>query len=147
MKYLLLAATGFGILIAVWLFSPWLLSRAKQPVAVINGHELGLQVVRTPEEQSVGLSGRESLAENAGMLFVYKKPFIPGFWMPDMRFSIDIIWIDKNRKIVGIEDNVAPQTYPDIFQPSLPVLYVLEVNANWAKNHNISIGDEVMLTP
>jgi hypothetical protein len=79
------------------------------------------------------------------MLFVFAKPALLGFWMPDMNFSIDIMWIDKDFKIVGIEDNIAPETYPEIFRPPSPVMYVLEVNATWAKDHGVTVGDEVLL--
>lgn len=113
------------------------------PTAAVNGYILELEIARTPEEQARGLSGRESLAENAGMLFAYESPVVPGFWMKEMNFAIDIVWINENKKIVGVQENVAPETFPQIFYPPSSIKYVLEVNATWAKIHNISIGDEI----
>lgn len=136
MKYFVFALLGIVIFGGVWLLSP-----AKQPTVVINGHAVEIEVARTPEEQARGLSGRESLAENAGMLFVYEQSITPSFWMKEMNFPLDIIWIGEDKKIVDITENMLPETYPQTFQPKALVQYVLEVNAGWAKNHNISIDD------
>lgn len=108
----------------------------------INGNQIEVEIVRTPEEQMRGLSGRESLAENGGMLFVYEEPLIPSFWMKDMNFPLDIIWIGEDKKIVDITENMLPETYPQTFQPKASVRYVLEVNAGWTQAHGISISDE-----
>ena len=136
MKYFFLVMAGIGVLSGIWLLSP-----AKQPSVIINGHTLEVEVVRTPEEQARGLSGRESLAENAGMLFVYETPVTPGFWMKDMNFPLDIIWIGSDKRIVDISENIAPETFPQLFRPLAPVQYVLEVNAGWAEAHNLSMGN------
>ena len=112
------------------------------PVVIIHGVELEIEVVRTAEEKAQGLSGRESLAENAGMLFVFEEPVLPAFWMEDMKFPIDIIWIASDDSIVDITENISAETFPQTFQPREPVQYVLEVNASWAKSHNVSIGSK-----
>ena len=85
-----------------------------------------------------GLSGRESLKPDQGMLFVFERPDISGFWMKDMLFPLDIIWIDENKKIVGINENVSPETFPNLFFSPKPVLYVLELNAGIAKEMKLS---------
>ena len=87
------------------------------------------------------MSNREKLPANAGMLFVFDQPDYHSFWMKDMLFAIDIIWIDENKKIVDITHNAEPESYPKIFQPSSPAQYVLEVNSFWAAEHGIVIGD------
>jgi uncharacterized membrane protein (UPF0127 family) len=58
-----------------------------------------------------------------------------------MKFSIDILWFDKNFKVITIKENVAPETYPAIFQPSARASYVVEANAGFAKEYNIKTGD------
>lgn len=90
-----------------------------------------------------GLSGREKLPENSGMLFVFDKPDYHSFWMKDMKFAIDIIWIDENKKIVDITYNTAPETYPATFRSNVPVQYVLEVNAGWAEQSAMNINDVI----
>lgn len=90
-----------------------------------------------------GLSSRAGLGENQGMLFVYNEPGSYSFWMKDMNFPIDIIWIDENYKIVDISKNVSPSTFPQTFQSSNPAKYIIEVNANWSDVNFIKIGDLV----
>ena len=107
----------------------------------IGKKELTVEIADNPEEQVQGLSDRESLRENNGMLFIFEQPIIAGFWMKDMKFSLDIIWIDENGMIIGIEKNVSPQSYPQIFSPPSPIKYVLEVNSGWSDRNNIKTGD------
>lgn len=143
-----IAFLGLVIIIigGVWLLSPAKQAGVEQEAVLagtIKGHVLELEIARTPEEHARGLSGRARLAENAGMLFVYEQPTLPGFWMKDMYFALDLIWIDAERRIVAVSSNIAPETYPEVFYPPSPVRYVLEVNAGWVKAHNVSVGDEV----
>ncbi|HEY4510000.1 MAG TPA: DUF192 domain-containing protein [Candidatus Paceibacterota bacterium] len=151
MKYFVFIVLGLVILGGIWVFGRPVESLPEadiqtgeeRPSATINGHMLELEIMRTPGEQARGLSGRESREENAGMLFVYETLVTPGFWMKEMNFSIDIIWIDADKRVVDISENLAPETFPELFHPRSPVQYVLEVNAGWADAHNISIGDPV----
>jgi hypothetical protein len=120
----------------------------------IGGQILIVEIATTFAEMEQGLSGRNSMRNNEGMLFDFDKETTPAFWMKDMKFSIDLIWINKN-KIVGITADVPYQiqdeslkikgaTLPQYTPPSA-VDNVLEVNAGWAKKNNIRIGDEVKL--
>lgn len=102
-----------------------------------------VEVADTPQELALGLSGRGGLGEDEGMLFVLKTAGIPAFWMKDMRFDIDIIWIDEEKRVVGIERDISRETYPEIFRPSRAVKYVLEIPAGASKRHKIDIGDEL----
>jgi uncharacterized membrane protein (UPF0127 family) len=72
-------------------------------------------IANTPEKRALGLSGRETLLPDTGMLFVFDTPGSHDIWMKDMRFPIDILWIDINGTIVHIEKNVSPDTYPSLF--------------------------------
>ncbi len=109
----------------------------------IDGVELNVEIADRPEQRALGLSGRASLRENEGMLFVFEKEGDYGFWMKDMNFPIDIIWIDKERRIVGAEPDVSPDTYPKTFFPPTQVLYVLETPSGFLAENNIQIGAEV----
>ncbi len=86
---------------------------------------------------------RDSLPQNEGMLFVYDQPTDLRFWMKDMRFPLDMIWIDHNKKIVHIEQDVKPSSYPKVFSAKTLAQYVLETNANYVSKHNIKVGDAV----
>jgi uncharacterized membrane protein (UPF0127 family) len=99
----------------------------------------------TEESREQGLSGFTSLANDEVMVFIFEYPDLLGFWMKDMLFSIDMVWLDSNKKVVAIEKNVAPETYPKIFAPQTPALYVLEFNAGTVDRVGIEIGDTVVI--
>ena len=109
----------------------------------INGTPLTIEVADEPNEHNLGLSGRLQLAPSNGMLFVFEQPEITAFWMKDMNFSLDMIWIDENLKIVGITKNISPDTFPQTFSPPSPIRYVLEVDGGWADKNKIKIGDTI----
>lgn len=77
------------------------------------------------------------------MLFVYEEPTTPSFWMRDMNFAIDIIWVNADGQIVDVMTHITPDTYPQTFEPNQPVKYVLEVNAGFTQEHAIKAGDLV----
>jgi uncharacterized membrane protein (UPF0127 family) len=107
-----------------------------------------VEIARTADEWRRGLSGRQSLPADQGMLFVFPTPGMYPFWMPDMRFPIDIIWIDENRRVIGISENVPPlenASKPVYYRPPSPAQYVLEVNAGFARSHGITVGDQLSL--
>src|SRR3989338_6103217 len=82
---------------------------------ILGEKEFSVEVVDSDFARGRGLSGRSALLENQGMFFVFEKESDYGFWMKDMLFPIDIIWIDKNFKINHIENEVKPETYPKVF--------------------------------
>ena len=113
------------------------------PHAQINKLKIPVEVARTPAAAQHRLSGRESLAADKGMLFIFNKPDYYRFWMPNMNFPIDIIWISQNT-IAGIHKNVSNQfdpANPKFYTPPQPVNKVLEVNAGFAQKNNLKVGD------
>ncbi|MDP1719086.1 MAG: DUF192 domain-containing protein [bacterium] len=107
----------------------------------INGNLLYVEVADTSAARSQGLSDREQLAENQGMLFVFPVPAIYPFWMKDMKFPIDIIWIRGN-KVIGVADNAAVPggaTLP-IYSPPGLMDKVLEVGVGVAAKLGIKEG-------
>ncbi|MDA2935867.1 DUF192 domain-containing protein [Patescibacteria group bacterium AH-259-L05] len=109
----------------------------------INNVVVNVELAQTLKEKAQGLSGRDLLDENQGMLFVYDVQDLYSFWMEDMKFPLDIIWIDKGYTIIDLHTNVLPDSFPQTFQPKNPAQYVLEVNAGFCEKHNITIGDTV----
>ena len=101
-------------------------------------------VARSPAERELGLGGRKGLASSTGMLFVFDINGDYGFWMKDMQFDIDIVWIDENKRIVHVESNVLANSYPQVFRPTTPALYVLELPAGFVLQHKIALGDSVL---
>jgi uncharacterized membrane protein (UPF0127 family) len=112
----------------------------------VKDKEIKVEIMDTPALRAQGLSGKESLPQDQGMLFIFDNYSTPGFWMKEMNFPIDIIWI-KDDKILDITKNIPPpatptSTLPSYF-PQSQINYVLEVNANWTNQNNIQIGDNV----
>ncbi len=99
---------------------------------------------KTPTTREKGLSGRDSLAPDEGLLFIFPTSQVSGFWMKDMKFPIDIIWIDSNRKVVTVAENILPETYPKSFYPTKKAQFVLEVNAGSAKKSGLVEGTTVV---
>jgi len=104
-----------------------------------------LVVASTSAEQELGLGNRASLASTSGMLFVFDTPGNYGFWMKNMEFPIDIIWLDQNYKIIHIEHSLSPSTYPSVFLPGSPAKYVIEVNAGFSDANSLSVGQTLQI--
>ena len=111
---------------------------------IVGGHMIQVEVAQEQGEKQTGLSHRSTLLEGKGMLFVFENEGRHGIWMKDMHFSIDIIWINAEYKIVHIEHNISPETYPKSFSSALPARYVLEIPAGYAKNKGILVGENVL---
>lgn len=102
-----------------------------------------VEVTDTQDELEEGLSGHKPLLDNEGMFFIFDNVGIHGFWMKDMLFPIDIIWIDQDFKIIHIEELVTPDTYPKVFYPGSPSMYVLEVKAGVIDELDLKLGESV----
>lgn len=100
-----------------------------------------IETVNDNESRERGLSGREKLCYNCGMLFVFPEAQRYGFWMKDMLFSLDIIWI-KDGKVVEVMENVSKDSRETFFS-KVEVDKVLEINATEARSCDIKIGDRI----
>ena len=109
----------------------------------INGARIYTEVAKNSAEFTKGLGDRPCILPDQGMLFSFTKPGRYPFWMKDMKFPIDIIWIAANHKVVAMEINESPSTYPDRFENQAPAQYVLELKANQSKALHIAIGTPV----
>jgi uncharacterized protein len=118
-------------------------------IVLPNGSELTAEIVDTPETRQRGLSGREEFAEGQAMLFVFDEAGEHGIWMKDMKFSIDIVWLDEQGKVVHIEDRVsAPEgdeTSLPTYYSQAPAKYVVELMAGVADINRLQIGDQLTL--
>jgi len=87
---------------------------------------------------------KKSLPEDEGMLFVFDEEGYHGFWMMNMSFPIDIIWINNEKKVVDIVKNAQPCKFScPSYKPKEKAMYVLEVNANFTEEHGIRIGSYI----
>lgn len=112
----------------------------KAAYASFNGNAIDLEVATSTEDQERGLSGRMSIPDDYGMLFVFQKADRWGFWMKDMKVPIDMYWLSDKGAVVYLQTDVSPDTYPNVFYPSQPVRYVLETRAGYGREHRIRLG-------
>jgi uncharacterized membrane protein (UPF0127 family) len=112
----------------------------------LNGFVFDAFVSDTEKLRENGLSGFKGLSDKELMLFVFDYDDVVGFWMKDMLFSLDIIWIDSAMKVISIEKNVTPETFPKIFYPTKPARYVLELAAGMTDRLGTKIGDSVLIS-
>lgn len=134
---------AFIILIFVFFLSAGNINQNKQMSVILGGKTYFVGVAKTETEREKGLSGVKSLSENHGKLFIFERSDKYGFWMKDMNFSIDIIWISSDFKIVGLQKSLSPETYPQVYYPDAPAQYVLEISADESEKLNVKIGDLV----
>ena len=107
----------------------------------INNKKFYVELAQTSEEKSQGLSQRKNIRNNGGMLFIFSESADYLFWMKEMRFDLDIIWIDKGR-IAYIKKNV-PHDFLEAINPEVRADQVLEIKSGLSDKYNFKIGDEV----
>jgi uncharacterized membrane protein (UPF0127 family) len=103
---------------------------------------IDIEIADNDYERQLGLMNRESMEELQGMLFIFPAERYQSFWMLNTLFSLDMIFINKNKEIVTIHKNTTPlsqQSYPS----SKPAIYVLEVVAGFTDKYNIIEGDKI----
>lgn len=138
----------FVIILIIWragdfnLHLPFLSNASAQ----INEQEMKILVAKSEEEKMIGLSNHRDLDDNTGMVFVFEEKGPYTFWMKNMQFPIDIIFIEDTT-VVDIKKNAQPvtegQANPPLYSPSSPVNYVLEVKAGVADKYNITTGSTI----
>ena len=118
------------------------------PLVSIGEFAWTVELALTPQEQAQGLSGRAELAPGAGMLFVYDTEGRRSFWMPDMNFPLDMVWINGDCQVVDITRDAPPQA-PGQSLNELPhysvdnAQYILEINAGESATYGITPGAPV----
>jgi len=101
-----------------------------------------VELARTPEQWTKGLSGRNLLLGRHGLLFIYPSSEPRSFWMKDMVFPIDIVFIDDSSTVARIEKNAVPMRPGEektLYHSGVPIKYALELNAG--ESDGIESGD------
>lgn len=144
----------FLLLVATISFAAWLTGGQRQlgipsfgdasvQTMKIGDKSISVEIADSPEEHEKGLSDRENLAHDRGLLFVMPKDGGAIFVMRRMKFPIDILWIDDN-KVIGFTENLLPPqegTSEDKliqYKSPAPVDYVLEVNSGFVKENKLA---------
>ncbi len=109
----------------------------------INGRRIRLLIADTMLKRAIGLMYRESIEPGTGMLFRFRSSGKYGIWMRNMRFPIDVIWIDK-QKVVSVEANLKNRD-GKIHYPTRPADTVIELSAGSVKKYKIKEGKKIDL--
>lgn len=111
----------------------------------VAGETLKIEIADTALAREKGLSDRVCMRQNQAMLFVFDKTDQSDhcFWMKDMRFPLDILWLDNEKRIVFSASNVSPDTYPMQYCPNMPTRYVLELTSGTADRLGLRYDDIV----
>lgn len=105
------------------------------------GHvQIRASVADNAQEREQGLSGTPALPIGIVKLFMFEEPILTKFWMKDMNYPIDIMWLNRDKKIIYIVANLNPDTYPTTFGPNEPSLYVIETPAGMTAREGIVVG-------
>lgn len=114
--------------------------------ATVKNHTFTVDVAKTSKDKEIGLSSKKTISSDYGMYFPFDKPDYYAFWMKNMNFPIDIIFLRDN-KIVTIFSNVpAPASATDnlpLYQPEEPANAVLEIQSGLSKKYGLVKGDSV----
>ncbi len=123
----------------------YFLLHSKNPSDIYFGNQkINLEIVSNQTDRERGLSGRQSIAENQGMLFIFEgEPKVHCFWMKDMNFPIDILWLSSEQVVLHVEKNVSPLSYPLSLCPNTPSSFVLEVQAGLSERYGIDVGSQL----
>jgi len=111
----------------------------------IASTSVNVSVADTLSELIKGLSGTPYLPDDVVKLFAFGGTGYHSIWMKEMNYSIDIIWVDKEKVIVHIERDVSPDTYPESFTTDIPALYVIETAAGFVEQNKIKLGDLITI--
>lgn len=135
----------FSAIFLFFLFLFFTLKKTEYPKEIkvnINNQNYYLEIASTPKQQAIGLSNRNSICTNCGMLFIFSHQGDQSFWMKNTLIPLDIIWLDKKFKIVKIVTALNTNSQKSY---TAKAKYVIEVNANEAFKHNLKIGDTIQL--
>lgn len=121
----------------------WFLETKEYKEIEIGSSKIKVELAISETDKIKGLSFRQNFGQSQGLLFVYAKPARPNFWMKQMNFPIDIIWIAQNQ-VIGFEKNLLPEgeNPKKIYQPPNEIDFVLEVPAGFIEANNIKITDK-----
>ncbi len=112
---------------------------------VISDQEIKIEKACTDEDRERGLSFRKGLDENSGLIFIFDRSDFYSFWMRDMKFNIDMVWLDESFRVVTVVSDAKADSYPKTFSSEGPAKYVLELNSGDANRLGIKKG--IALTP
>ena len=148
-KIVIALSLFFVVIIGAVIFQNFIKNNSlflKTPSVTIKGHKFKLYIAKNPKDQQIGLSKYNNLPQDYGMLFPFEKADYYSFWMKEMKFPIDIIYIRDNQIVTILKNVPVPKTKDEsipVYKPAQPADKVLEVNAGISEKYNFKEKDEV----
>lgn len=131
------------ILLCVLMLATCTSCASSEPSVELGGKTFRVEIAETQEKQALGLMFRDSMPRNEGMIFIFPNEAPRSFWMKNTRIPLDIMYFDKDLKLVSISADTPPcrvsrcPSYPS----SKPAMYVLELNAGMAAELGVGPGE------
>ena len=135
------------LLLCVLMLTTCIACASGGPSVELGGKSFSVEIADTREKQGLGLMFRDKLPADEGMLFIFPNEAPRSFWMKNTRIPLDIMYFDKDLKMVSISADTPPcrisrcPSYPS----TAPAMYVLELNAGTASKLGVGPGDRLML--
>ena len=135
------------LLLCVLMLTTCVACASDGPSVELAGKTFSVEIADTQEKQALGLMFRDSMPTDQGMIFIFPNEAPRSFWMKNCRISLDIMYFDKDLKLVSISADTPPcrvsncPSYPS----KKPAMYVLELNAGLAKELGVSLGDQLTI--
>ncbi len=145
-KKTLVVSVSLLLVVAATVLAVWLLNRKARPQVTINGTTWNVELATTSETKAKGLSKRASLADNAGMLFIYPREEVLTFWMKDCLIPLDIAFIDKDLRVINIETMAVDPDGRTLYSSNRPAQFALEVPAGALKKAGVQPGSKVIFS-
>ena len=150
-KYLLALITLLIIAVGIFTFQD---SNKRLPISAVittnSGQKIKVRVADTDKRRQLGLSYFTNLPQDEGMFFLFDKSGLYPFWMKDMNFPLDIIWLkktgDNQFQVVHTVENILPSTYPESFASQGVADAVLEVNSGASTVYNLIPGKKLWIS-
>lgn len=112
----------------------------------VAGRAVAFEVALSPAEHGRGLMGRTEMADDRGMLFLYRTEQMRRFWMKDTLIPLDIVFLDSAGTVINVEEAPAGVEKPG-FVSRRPARMVIELNRGWSRTHGLEPGDTVAVPP
>ena len=121
--------------------------KKKQGQVCFKNYCFEVKIARTIAQRAKGLMFREKIENNQGMLFVFKSEKKYSFWMKNVSFPLDIIWLNADKKVVFISPSTQPCNNSECvaIKPTTKAQYVLEINKGLVKEIGLKIGDQLIV--
>ena len=135
MRYFILSLVAFVIITG-----GYITLSGRVVTVTLSDQTLNAVVADEPSEREIGLGRTESLANDEAMLFVFDRPERHSIWMKDVKYPIDVIWLNQRKEVIYTVESMQPDSYPKSYAPNLPALYVLEMSSGFIDTYNINEG-------